>query len=73
MYYIRFRDANCFDSIKNILGAKKVDNPLEVIYLMGEVGLINIKGNCYKVSFLEYVPGVKEGAVDCVDVFLDKC
>ncbi len=72
-YLIRFRDVDCFDDIKNYLGAIEAKKPLDIIYLIDEVELINIKGKCYRKSFIEYVPAVVEGAVNCVDVFLSEC
>jgi len=72
-YLIRFRDVNCFDDIKNYLGAIETCEPLSIIHLVDEVELINIEGRCYRRSFVEYVPAIEEGAVNCVDVFLSEC
>lgn len=71
MYYIRFRDINLFNEIKNIIDVKTTDKPAEVVRIIKEANMINLRNQLFELSHIEFVPATKNGSIDCVDVYVD--
>ncbi len=72
MYYIRFKDVNCFDDNKNFLGAFETNHPLEIIDIINEMDLINIKGVGYNLAFIEFVPATTKEEVCSIDIYVEE-
>lgn len=72
MYYIRFKNINCFDDIENFLGGFETDNPLEIIDIINEVDSIDIDGNSYYLSFIKFSPATRKEEVCSIDVYVEE-
>ena len=72
MYYIRFKNAGCFDDSVNFLGAFETDKPLEIIDIINGVDSIDIDGNSYYLSFIEFSPATRKEEVCSIDVYVEE-
>ena len=72
MYYIRFKNASCFDDSVNFLGAFETDKPLEIIDIINGVDLINIDGIGYHLAFIEFAPATAKEEVCSIDVYVEE-